>query len=468
MEKVSMVIIVCCSYFLIMIVIGILVMTRNKKTSDFLVASRKLSLPLTVATLSAVQIGAGIILGGSATGAEMGVWPGMWYSIGCGGGLILAGIFVAAKLRQKEGYVPLDFFEKRYGPNKWIRLWAFTSNVPSLLGIFIAQLLACGNILAGFGIPFYKGVILCASVILIYSTLGGLWGVVLNDVIQTTIIMISIPVISIASLSLLKSHGISPGTIFSTPFIPAGTFTKFIYLVVPFLIAISVSYDAFLRYQAAKNARTASLGCIISGLIVIFIGVLASSVGAAGRLLFPDQTGGIFSFMVIKSLNPLIAGIVISAVLGAAMSSASGLLIALGATFSRDLYNRFFCPGNTLDELSHSKIISRLAIVLSVAAGILLSFKITDILDAIIIFNYPYMGSLLIPLLAGVLWKGATRKGAISAIFAGGIIGTVGFIAGMTGPSKSWINPDLGLFYAYIVSLLILIIVSRRRSWFPI
>ena len=190
--------------------------------------------------------------------------------------------------------------------------------------------------------------------------------------------------------------------------------------------------------------------------------------GAAGRLIFPDQTGGIFSFMVIKSLNPLIAGIVISAVLGAAMSSASGLLIALGATFSRDLYNRFFRPKKTLDELSYSKIISRLAVVLSVAAGIVLSFKITDILQAIIIFNYPYMSSLLIPLLEGVIWKGATREGAILAIFAGGIIGTIGFVAGKTGPSKSWINPDLGLFYAYIVSLLVLIIVSRKRSWFPV
>ncbi len=90
-----------------------------------------------------------------------------------------------------------------------------------------------------------------------------------------------------------------------------------------------------------------------------------------------------------------------------------------------------------------------------------LSFKITDILDAIIIFNYPYMGSLLIPLLAGVLWKGATTKGAISAIFAGGIIGTCAFLAGIPGPFKGFVNPEMGLFYAYIVSLIVLVFVSR-------
>jgi SSS family solute:Na+ symporter len=165
--------------------------------------------------------------------------------------------------------------------------------------------------------------------------------------------------------------------------------------------------------------------------------------------------------MVIKSLNPLVAGIVISAVLGAAMSSASGLLIAMGATFSRDFYNRFLHPEATLDEMPDSKLISRLAIALSVLAGILLSFKVTNILDAIIIFNYPYMGSLLIPLLAGVLWKGATARGAYSAIFAGGIIGTGAFLAGIPGFHKGFINPDLGLFYAYVVSLIIIISVSK-------
>ena len=75
---------------------GIIMMSRNKKASDFLVAGRKLSLPLTIGTLTAVQIGAGIILGGSDTGNEMGIWPGMWYALGCGGGLIVAGLLVAS------------------------------------------------------------------------------------------------------------------------------------------------------------------------------------------------------------------------------------------------------------------------------------------------------------------------------------------------------------------------------------
>jgi SSS family solute:Na+ symporter len=260
---------------------------------------------------------------------------------------------------------------------------------------------------------------------------------------------------------LLSAKGFSIGSVYATPFIPAGTFAKFIYLVVPFLIAISVSYDAYIRYQASKDSKTAKWGCIIAGIIVIFIGILTSTVGAVSGILYPEVKESVFSFMVMQSLSPVLAGIVIAAILGASMSSASGLLVAMGATFSRDLYNRFFHPDANLDEMPYSKILSRTAIIISALAGIWFSFKMTNILDAIIIFNYPYMGSLLIPLLAGVLWKNATKKGAVAAMFTGGIIGVGAFFAGVPGPLNGWVKPDLGLFFAYTLSLVMLIIVSK-------
>lgn len=464
MDKTTIVLTECLIYFLILIVTGIYVSRKNKKTSDYLVAGRRLSLPLTVATLSAVQIGAGIVLGGSQNASSMGVWPGMWYALGCGGGLILAGLLVAGRLHQKESFVPLDFYENRYGPNKWVRLWAWISNVPSLLGIFVAQLLACGTILAGFGIPFSTGVIICACVVLIYSTIGGMWGIVITDVIQTSVIIISIPVIAVVSLMALAEKGFSLSDVYSTPFIPDGTLVKFIYLTVPFLIAISVSYDAYIRYQSAKDAGTAVRGCIIAGFVVIFVGVMTSTVGAVAGILYPEVREGVFSYMILQLMNPVLTGIVAAAILGASMSSASGLLISLGATFSRDFYNRFLHPDQKLDEMKHSKLISRSAIALSAAAGIWLSFHVTDILDAIIIFNYPYMGSLLVPLLAGVLWKGATRTAAIAAMFTGGVIGVGSFLAGVPGPLNGWVKPDLGLFIAYSVSALMLVIVSRLEN----
>ncbi len=329
MDNKTVSILVCIVYFACLIGAGIYGMLKNKKASDYLVAGRKLNLLLTTATLAAVQIGAGIILGGAETGATWGIWPGMYYALGCGGGLILAGILVAHRMRDEEGYVPMDIFEKRFGQNKWVRIWAWLSNVPSMLGIFVAQMLACGSILAGFGVPFGTGVLMCSIVILIYSSIGGMWGVVLGDFVQIAIMTVGIPVAAVASLLKLSATGISPMSIYNTPFIPDGLFTKFIYLVVPFLLAISVSYDAFMRYQSAKDAKTARLGCILAGIFVIIFGIFASTIGAVARIIFPEMEEGLFAAMVMNSLHPVAAGIVLAAVLAAAMSSGNCLLISM-------------------------------------------------------------------------------------------------------------------------------------------
>lgn len=457
----QIVIVVCVIYLLAMVGTGIYARSRNKKTSDYLVAGRKLNSVMTAITLAAVQIGVGIVLSGATNGYNGGVWYGIYYSIGCGGGLILAGLLTTKKLRAQEGYVPLDFFAQRYGESRGIRFWAWLSNVPSLLGIFIAQLLACGSILAGFGVPYKLAVVITAVVILIYCTIGGMWGVVLTDVIQTSIIMIGIPILAIATLIQYVHADGNIIDIYATPFIPQGKFTQFIYLVLPFFLSISVSYDAYARIQSAKDVKTATRGCIGGGVIVIIVGLLCSTIGVACAKLFPGVTDGIFTIATIEILPPVLAGVVIAAILSAAMSSANCVILSLGASFSRDLYNKFFHPQvENLDELPKSKIISQAAVFGGSIVGILFAFHMTDILDAMIIFNYPYMGSLLVPLLGGLLWKGATRKGAFAAAIAGGIVGVGAFLVGIPSPISGIINVDLALMLAYLVSAVVLVAVS--------
>lgn len=457
----SVVVAICIVYFAAMVLIGIIAARKNKKTTDYLVAGRNLNITMTAITLAAVQIGVGIVLSSATNGYNDGIWPGVYYAIGCGGGLIIAGLVTAKKLRAQEGYVPMDYFEQRYGQSRAIRLWAWLSNVPSLLGIFIAQLLAAGGILAGFGIPFKAGVVLTAVVILIYCTVAGMWGVVLTDVVQTTIIVIGVPILAIATLIQYVHAGGSISAIFATPFIPKGMGTQFVYLVLPFLLSISVSYDAYSRIQSAKNVRTAQIGSIIGGILVIIVGVLCSTIGVAARTLFPGVTDGIFTITATGVLPPVLAGIVIAAILSAAMSSANCVILSMGSSFARDLYNKFLHPEvENLDDLPKSKLISQATVLLGSLVGIFFAFHMTDILDAMIIFNYPYMGSLLIPLLGGLVWKGATRKGAFAAAIAGGIVGVVSFLFGIPGPLYGMMNTDLSLLIAYIVSAVFLVVFS--------
>ncbi len=457
-----MIITIVILYLSVMVAIGVYLRKRVQYTSDFLVAGRKLGLLLTTATLAAVQLGAGVILGGAELGAESGIWPGMWYGIGCGAGLILAGFLVAAKLRRRKGIVPLDFFGDRFGERKWVRVWGWLSNIPSILGIFVVQLMAAGSILSTFGFSYTHGVLIIGLVIMLYSVLGGMWGVVVTDLVQLGIILVGIPLVTVMSLVKLGDAGtMTVGNVLSTPFIPEGMITRSVFIIIPFLLSISVSYDAYMRYQSAKSEKVAKWGCILGGIIVILISFCVGLSGAIGKIMFPKlENAAAFPQMIQATLPPILAGFVVSALLAAVMSSGNCLLISLAGCFSRDLYNKVLNPSAQLDELKYSKALSRGVVVGALALGILIAFHAKGILYTMIIFNYPYMGSLLVPLLGGVLWKKATAKGAIAAMLAGGIIGVVAFLFGVPGPLQDKLNIDLGLFIAYAVSAIVFVAVS--------
>ena len=448
------------AYLSVLIALGVYMSRRVSLASDFLVAGRRLGLALTTATLAAVQLGAGIILGGSAMAAEFGVWPGVWYGFGCGGGLILAGLLVASRMREAGGYVPLDFFSSRFGERKWVRVWGWMSNIPSLLGIFVAQLMAAGSIMTIFGFGYIQGMVIVAVAIMLYSSVGGMWGVVAVDFVQLGTILVGLPLVAVVALLKMGDASVLSGLL-STPFIPGGMGSRAIFLILPFLLSISVSYDAFMRYQSAKSAVVAKWGCILAGVIVMGISLCVGVIGAVGRSLYPEVGHQeVLPHTIGALLHPVAAGLVVSALLAAVMSSSNCLLISLSGCFTRDLYNKVFNPGVRLDDLKHTKALSRAVIVASALAGVLIASRASGILDTIIIFNYPYMGSMLVPILGGVLFPRATAKGAVAAIFVGGTIGVASFLVGMPGRVHGLFNIDLGLLMAYSASAVVFVVVS--------
>jgi SSS family solute:Na+ symporter len=446
-------------YLLATLVVGAALSSRIKRASDYLVAGRNLGLALTTASLAAVQIGAGVVLGGAEVGASSGLWPGTWYGLGCGVGTMLAGLVAARRMRTLGGIVPIDFFAMRYGERRFVRLWAWLSNIPSLLGIFAAQLMAAGSVLAGFGFDYTQAVLVIGAVIFFSNVMSGMWGVVAVDFVQVAIILVGIPLVAVASVTHAEPGTL--GVVLATPFVPEGMGTRAVFLITPFLFSISVSYDAFMRYQSARSARIAKWGCILAGALVVATSLCASLVGAAGRRTYPGVAdGAVLTHVITTTLPPALAGIVVSALLAAAMSTANALLISLAGCFSRDFYNKVLHPKAELDDLPRAVLYARLSVALSLLMGVAVALRARGILDTIIIFNYPYMASLLVPLLGGLLWPRATTRGAYAAMAVGGAIGLAAFAAGVPGPFHGLFNIDLALLVAFAVSAMVLVGVS--------
>jgi SSS family solute:Na+ symporter len=234
-----------------------------------------------------------------------------------------------------------------------------------------------------------------------------------------------------------------------------------VFLITPFLFSISVSYDAFMRYQSARTARVAQLACILSGVLVAAVSLCAALLGAAGKQAFPDVAdGAVLTHVVTSALPPLAAGVVVSAILAAAMSTANALLISMAGSFSRDVYNKVFHPKAELDDLPRATLYTRLAVGVSLVLGVGVALEARGILDTIIIFNYPYMASLLVPLLGGLLWPRGTARGAYAAMAVGGVVGVAAFAAGVPGPLQALFNIDLALLVAFAASAVAFVAVS--------
>jgi len=454
------------AYLAAMVLVGLALRSRIESASDFLIAGRRLGLLLTTATFAGIQLGAGVILGGAELAAQHGVWAGTWPGIGVGGGLILAGFVAAKRLRRQGAYVPLDFFGERYRENRGVRLWAWLSNIPSLLGVLGVQLMAAGAVAEMFGVSFETGVWAAGGVVLAYSMLGGMWGAAVTDLVQVAIIVVAIPGLAFVSAQALATDGgvtvtSRVGELLAVPFVPEGMASVAVFNILPFLLMVSVSYDAYLRFQSAKSGEAAKWGAVYGGLIVVAISFCAALVGAAGRGVDPavDATS-VLPQMIQSLLSPVWGGIVLAALLAAAMSTANSLVISIAGSCSRDFYNMLFHRDADLDDLPFVKPLSRVVVAVSALMGIQIALHFEGLLRTMIVFATPYMASMLVPLLGGLLWPRATARAAHSAMVVGALVGMTAFAVSVPGPFEGLFNADLALLIAWSLSTIVFVFVT--------
>ena len=98
--------------------------------------------------------------------------------------------------------------------------------------------------------------------------------------------------------------------------------------------------------------------------------------------------------------------------------------------------------------------LSRLCTVSLGLIALLIAMSFPVIIDALIFSYTMYTAGVFIPIIGGVLWKGATREGALSALISGASVAIVGII------TKLNIGSIPVEVYSAILSLAVFIVVS--------
>src|SRR5688572_25236533 len=179
------------AYLVVSIAIGLIAATQVHSARDYITAGRHLPLYVVFATVFATWFGAETVLGISATFLREGMGGLVSDPFGASLCLVLVGLFFARPLYRMNLLTIGDFYRQRY--NRLVEVVVSIAIALSYLGWVSAQVTALGlvfNVLSDGSITQAQGILIGASVVLIYTLYGGMWSVALTTFFQMIIIVL--------------------------------------------------------------------------------------------------------------------------------------------------------------------------------------------------------------------------------------------------------------------------------------
>lgn len=484
-------------YLLVVIGIGLYYARRANESSDnYFIGGRKLGPWITAMSAEASDMSGWLLMGLPGVAYWLGLSDAFWTAIGLAAGTYINWLIVAKRLRRYSVVagnaitIP-EFISNRFKENKKIIL---TISSLFILVFFTVYAASCfvtfGKLFSTlFDMQYQVVMIIGAFVVILYTFLGGFLAESVSDFLQGIVMIAALCLILV--LGTISAGGIS-AVINNIKGIPG--FFEFFGIAQPqladgvqqidaagrplfgeagnygFLTIIStlswgLGYfgmpQVLLRFMAIekssdlkKSRRIATIWCVIS----LFA---ALSIGLIGRAMYPTElltqssSESIFIIMSTGLLPPLVAGIILSGILAATMSSSDSYLLISASAFSRDIYKGIMKKDATDKQIM---IVTRITLLIVSLFGIVIALDENSIIFQVVSFAWAGFGATFGPImLFSLLWKKTTRSAAIAGMLTGG---------GMVFIWKLLLKPIGGvfgiyeLFPAFVLSCIVIVVFS--------
>jgi len=245
-----------------------------------------------------------------------------------------------------------------------------------------------------------------------------------TDMAQLILVMIFLPIVAFLLLPDLNAVGVGMGDLFREPFFGEGkNLGTFLYTSAPTIIGSMYSYEYFMRFQAAKSPAQAKKASLTAGIILLSTAVPIGIIGACANRVFPEVAANeVLATIITMKLPRWAAYLFMAAIFAALMSTADSVLTSLSAIVSRDIYGKLIMHGKNVPE-KRTILIARLTIAAGAAFAAWAAMHFTQILKMSFYFSPLTTGVMFAPMILGLFWKKASRRGAMAAILCGGITG---------------------------------------------
>lgn len=409
-------------YLFIIVMVGLLSSGKVRTLKDFSLSTKTYGVFPLMATLSASFIGGGFSTGNAAKVAQHGLGS-IVILFGFSISVILVGLFIVPNIKQfKHSISTGEIMKQVYGTPAQIFTGLFSMLVCA--GILAAQVGAIGYMFQVFlGMNPMVGILIGCTVVIVYSTCGGMNAVVSTDVIQFCVLAAGIPILLYFSIHICG--GINP-IISQTPkeyynifngYTPLGFFSMFLSLA----LGEALVPPYVQRLLMGNNLKATQKATVLSGILSVPFFIVSGLVGLAGAVYFTGTATDMNSIMqtMIKVAAPVgIRGIIIAGMLSIVMSSADSFLNSASVGLVCDV----FVPLSK-GRISNEKTLNlvRWVNLITGALAVVIATMIPNILD-VLTFAYSFWSPIiLIPLAAALLgYKGRPAAFYLSMI-AGGL-----------------------------------------------
>ncbi len=424
-------------YIVLMLGIGFVAWRSINTLDDYILGGRNLGSFVTALSAGASDMSGWLLLG----------LPGALFLSGLSESWIAVGLIIGAYCNWKFVAGPLrvytehtdnsltlpDYFSNRFEDNsKSLRIIS-----AFIILIFFAVYSASG-IVAGarlfesvFHVPYAQALWVGAAATIAYTLVGGFLAVSWTDTVQATLMIFALiltPIVVIISVggvdtSLILIEQANPANL---DFFKGASVISIISLMAwglgyfgqPHILARFMAVDSVKSIPAARRISMIwMILCLFGSMAVGFFGIAYFTQHPENATAVSANQERVFIELASLLFNPWIAGILLSAILAAIMSTLSCQLLVCSSAITEDFYKGFFRKNASQSELVW---IGRIAVLLVAVIAILLAKNPDSKVLSLVSYAWAGFGAAFGPvILFSLAWKRMTRNGALAGMLVG-------------------------------------------------
>jgi SSS family solute:Na+ symporter len=379
--------------------------------------------------------------------------PGFVYFIwGCVAGFVVLYMFIGPRLwavcRLNRFLSPIEALAARY-ESPGLRLIVSIVLLGSIIPYIADQSLGVGlGLKALLGFPPVVGILYISLLLILIVLLGGMritaWVNVLLGLVYTAAFLGSL----IFVIARVFPEGLSGAAavlqtkapaLLTTPG-PEGLFRPAVTSIVFFVGILAFTWPHIVISTMTAQDKAIfkwmpALAIVVAGVLFYTIpfvwgAIVAPAVSRLPGTLVPPLSGkeadSIVQMIITSYLPPWFSAFVLMGVISAAISTAAVQLMTASIIVARDVIHGLLVPGGSDCFLIRTTKLSIIAILLlSMGIAFWYPVELAQYLVGIAIPGFAQWGP---PLVGALLWKRATKEGAVTGIVAGTLYLLVGFV----------------------------------------